>query len=78
MQTSKRRFKLATILFFSLLLSFALRVQPSGAATVTQEPRRMEIIGMGATMSERLGADDNPALVVHFAGDIHGSLETCG
>jgi hypothetical protein len=39
---------------------------------------RPEIVGVGASLTERLGADDKPSLVVHFSGDIHGSLEPCG
>lgn len=31
-----------------------------------------------ATMLERLGKDDGYALAIHFSGDLHGSLETCG
>ena len=30
-----------------------------------------------ATM-ERLGKDDGYAIAVHYSGDLHGSLETCG
>jgi hypothetical protein len=45
------------------------------AQTTTDRP---EIIGIGASMPERLGSDDGASLVVHFSGDIHGSLEPCG
>jgi hypothetical protein len=27
---------------------------------------------------QRIGVDDGAALVVHFAGDTRGSLDTCG
>ena len=27
---------------------------------------------------ERLGKDDGYAIAIHFSGDLHGSLETCG
>jgi hypothetical protein len=43
-----------------------------------QQAPRAEIVGIGSTMNERLGADDKPAFVIHFTGELHGSLETCG
>jgi hypothetical protein len=27
---------------------------------------------------DRLGKDDGYALAIHYSGDLHGSLETCG
>ena len=29
-------------------------------------------------VQERLGKDDGYALAIHYSGDLHGSLETCG
>jgi hypothetical protein len=29
-------------------------------------------------LAERLGKDDGYALAIHYSGDLHGSLETCG
>ncbi len=46
--------------------------------TRAQERPKVEIIGFSTPLSERLGADDGAALVVHFSGDTHGSLEPCG
>ena len=60
---------LAIILFVGLSLSHQI---------AAQQTHRAEIVGVGASMNERLGADDHPAFVVHFTGELHGSLETCG
>jgi hypothetical protein len=32
----------------------------------------------GPAVQERLGKDDGYALAIHYSGDLHGSLETCG
>ncbi|MBI3654650.1 MAG: hypothetical protein HY231_26765 [Acidobacteria bacterium] len=64
------------ILAISLFVGLSLSRQT--VAHTAQQVHRSEIIGMGASMNERLGADDHPAFVVHFTGELHGSLETCG
>ena len=43
-----------------------------------QPPGRLEIVGVGVPMSERVGKDDGAVLIVHFSGEIHGGLEPCG
>jgi len=32
----------------------------------------------GPPLADRLGKDDGYALAIHYSGDLHGSLETCG
>ncbi|HEY6327977.1 MAG TPA: multiheme c-type cytochrome [Blastocatellia bacterium] len=39
---------------------------------------KLDIVGFGATMDQRLGNDDGAAFVIHSFGDTRGSLETCG
>jgi hypothetical protein len=34
--------------------------------------------GLSPALLERLGKDDGYALAIHYSGDLHGSLETCG
>jgi hypothetical protein len=63
---------LVTALFTVAFLSQQLRVKAS------QQTPRAEIVGIGASMNERLGADDKPVFAIHFTGELHGSLETCG
>ena len=50
------------------------------SASQDQNPpnSKSDIVGYGATMEARLGKDDGTAFVIHFMGDTHGSLETCG
>jgi hypothetical protein len=73
-----KKFKIVFILLAISILIFNSLSQLTGASSSQQPPHRAEIIGIGASMNERLGADDKPALVVHFVGEMHGSLETCG
>jgi 2',3'-cyclic-nucleotide 2'-phosphodiesterase (5'-nucleotidase family) len=73
-----KKIKIVFILLAISLFAFNSLSQQADANANQQAPHRAELIGMGASMSERLGADDKPALVVHFVGEMHGSLETCG
>jgi hypothetical protein len=59
---------------FAILLSGALintipvtAQQTAGAAKADEQP-----------LLDRLGKDDGYALAIHYSGDMHGSLETCG
>lgn len=73
-----KKIKILFILLAICTLGFNSLSRQTDASANQQTPHRAEIIGMGASISERLGADDKPALVVHFVGEMHGSLETCG
>ena len=72
MQFNIKRMKLLLVIFTAAFLAFLF----TGRSGAYQQ--KTEIVGIDAPMSERLGADDKPSLVVHFTGDIHGSLEPCG
>ncbi|MEW6212749.1 MAG: hypothetical protein AB1631_30770 [Acidobacteriota bacterium] len=74
MTNTIKRAKLAAAI---LALSAFCFTSWRGSAQETEHPRP-EIIGIGAGMNERIGADDGAALVIHFSGDIHGGLEPCG
>lgn len=71
-----KRIKLAAaiIVVSAFCFTFWRRAE---AAQEIQYPRP-EIIGIGVPMIDRLGTDDQAALVIHFSGDIHGGLEPCG
>ena len=67
----------AIVSVFALAVCVHLQVQ--GAAVAQDQPGRLfEIAGMFEPFEQRIGVDDGAALVVHFAGDTRGSLDTCG
>ena len=71
------RFKLVAILLFTGLC-FVLQVQKPAAATQAQSKRLFEIIGMDVPFEQRVGTDDGVVFAIHFGGDTHGNLDTCG
>ncbi|HKY06355.1 MAG TPA: hypothetical protein VJQ56_15775 [Blastocatellia bacterium] len=84
-----RRTKLAAVLFAAALFgSFLIGARTGADATLeTQEQapesqeipqNRLNIFGYGVPLAERVGDDDGAAFVIHFTGDMHGSLEPCG
>ena len=72
-----KKTKLAATLVMLCLLAVS-QLTWQGDATAAQQGHRPEIVGTTASMGERLGANETPAFVVHFTGDIHGSLAPCG
>ena len=73
------RVKLAAIFLVSALIFSYGPWQETGASASQEQPQnRVEIVGMNVPMNERIAADDGAALVIHFGGDVHGSLEPCG
>ena len=71
------RFKLLAMLLF-IGLGFVLQVQKPAAATQAQAKRLFEIIGMDVPFDQRVGIDDGVLFAIHFGGDTHGNLDTCG
>jgi len=71
------RFKLVALLLF-IGLGFFLQVQKPAAATQAQSKRLFEIIGMAVPFDQRVGVDDGVLFAIHFGGDTHGNLDTCG
>lgn len=61
------------------VVALAVCVHLQGTAVAQDQPgRTFEIAGMFEPFEQRIGVDDGAALVVHFAGDTRGSLDTCG
>lgn len=79
-----KKLKTAVVLLAAAFLGSYLPWQKTGASGVGQQPpqdkaqRRFEVVGLGTPLKERVGVDDGATFVVHFVGDIHGSLEPCG
>ncbi|HXU35101.1 MAG TPA: hypothetical protein VN937_01975 [Blastocatellia bacterium] len=75
-QKKVRFLKLAAIASVAALAVFA-QFQKTAAA---QDPsgRLFELVGMTVPLEQRIGIDDGAAFVVHFSGDTHGNLDTCG
>lgn len=70
-----KQLKLVAIGLVAALVGFLHLV----AADAQNKPARLfEIAGMNLPFEQRVGVDDGSAFVVHFAGDTHGSLDTCG
>ena len=71
------RFKLIAILLFTGLCCFLQAQKPAGA-TEAQSKRLFEIIGMDVPFDQRVAVDDGVVFAIHFGGDTHGNLDTCG
>lgn len=72
-----RRLKLVAILL-AVAAAFFVRSHNTANATQDRAGRLFEIVGMDVSLDKRFGSDDGAAFVVHFAGDTHGGLDTCG
>jgi hypothetical protein len=68
--------KLAAVFSVAALAAIA-QVHKTDAAQ-EQPGRLFELIGMSAPLEERIGVDDGAAFAIHFSGDTHGNLDTCG
>ena len=79
-----KRIKVAALFLTAVFLGSYLPWQETGASAAQDQAspadaqRRFEIVGLGTPLNERPGKDDGASFVVHFVGDIHGSLEPCG
>ena len=71
------RFKLVAMLLF-IGLGFSLQVLKPSSAIQAQSKRLFEIIGMDVPFDQRVGIDDGVLFAIHFGGDTHGNLDTCG
>ncbi len=76
-KTLIKRIKLSAI---TLIAAFLCSYLPFQQTSASQEPaeRKTELVATGVPLAERLGADDGAAFVIHFGGDTHGELGTCG
>ncbi|MEW6126614.1 MAG: hypothetical protein AB1757_06200 [Acidobacteriota bacterium] len=73
MYSSIKRAKLLALIF---MLAMAVALSLNLKTGIAQQ--KTEIVGVGTTLDQRLGADDKPSLVIHFTGELHGNLEPCG
>lgn len=79
-----KKIKVAALLLTAVFMGSFLPWQRTGASAVGGQAqqgdaqRRFETVGRGTPLKERTGKDDGASFVVHFVGDIHGSLEPCG
>jgi hypothetical protein len=81
MQSGKglKRIKLVLVSLVAGMTGWSLPSQGSSSNVSQQEDRsRFEIVGQDTPTDDRFGADDGSAFILHFTGDIHGSLEPCG
>ena len=76
-EKTTKHLKLAAILLTCALAFFA-RAESAANATQDRAARLFEIVAMDVPLEKRFGPDDGAVLVVHFAGDTRGSLDTCG
>ncbi len=60
----------ARVIFALLLAGAMISTNPVGAQPATDPD--------SGPMDARLGKDDGFAVSLHYSGDLHGSLETCG
>ena len=71
-----RLLKLVVIFSVAALAVFA---QARHTVANQEQPGRLfELIGMNLPLEERVGVDDGAAFAIHFSGDTHGNLDTCG
>jgi hypothetical protein len=78
------RIKIAKLSAIAFSVAFVLSLSRWGTAAVTraagqaQEQSQIDVLGRGSTVAERIGTDDGVAFVIHFSGDMHGNLDSCG
>jgi len=78
-QQGLKRIKLIVVAVVAGATCYYLPWRAIGAGIAQQEDRsRIEIVGHETPTKDRFGSDDGAAFVIHFTGDIHGSLEPCG
>ena len=67
------------LIAIALVAALAVFAQVHDTVLAQEQPGRLfELIGMNVPLEKRVGVDDGAAFVVHFSGDTHGSLDTCG
>ena len=74
-----KRIKLVLVSIVSGITAWSLPSRVISSNIPQQEDRsRFEIVGQDTPPDARFGAEDGAAFILHFTGDIHGSLEPCG
>jgi hypothetical protein len=71
--------KTLKVVAIAVVLSIAALTAIDGREVLrSQDGARPEFVGMFVPRAERVGSDDGAAFAIHFTGDTHGSLDTCG
>jgi hypothetical protein len=70
--------KLPVLLIAALLCSYVTLTDLRIGAAQGQSANRLEFVGVGVPLDKSTGVDDGAVLAVHFMGDTHGNLDTCG
>ena len=65
----------AVVIFTGILLPWS---NAGAQQNQAQQRESLDIAGSQSTLREKLGRDDDVSFIIHFAGDIHGNLDTCG
>lgn len=78
MQRQKRIRLLKLVAIFSVAALAVFSQVHKSVAAQDQPGRLFELVGITVPLEQRVGVDDGAAFVVHFSGDTHGSLDTCG
>lgn len=81
MQTMRYKKKIMLLKLAAIGSVAVLAVFAQFQKTVTAQDaqgRLFELVGMAVPLEQRVGIDDGAAFVVHFSGDTHGNLDTCG
>ena len=74
---TSKRVKLPVLLVGALLCSY-VTLADLGVGAQGQLANRLEFVGIGVPLDKSTGVDDGAVLAVHFMGDTHGNLDTCG
>jgi hypothetical protein len=72
------RIKLAIIFSAAVLCSYVLPAQSGADTSQEQAVNKLEFVGVGVPLDKSTGTDDGAVLAMHFMGDTHGNLDTCG
>lgn len=77
-KATSKRVKLPVLFVAALLSSYTLLADLGIGAAQGQLGNRLELVGVGVPLDKSTGVDDGAVLAVHFMGDTHGNLDTCG
>ena len=79
MTQCQKRIRLLKLIAISSVAALAVFAQVHSTVAAQEQPGRLfELVGMNVPLEQRVGVDDGAAFVVHFSGDTHGNLDTCG
>lgn len=77
-KATSKRVKLPVLLIGALLCCYDGLAGLGVKAAHGQLANRLEFVGVGVPLDTSTGVDDGAVLAVHFMGDTHGNLDTCG